>query len=135
MTVSLTAAARELVDGTNFATIATLNADGSPHNSVVWVARDGDAVLFTTTKARRKARNLAGDPRVSLSIYAVDNPYSYVEIRGVAEVTEDEDLSFQRAVSHKYTGQDPPPEPADTVRLTVRITPTKVVEFVAAPPG
>ncbi|MBO0877124.1 MAG: PPOX class F420-dependent oxidoreductase, partial [Pseudonocardia sp.] len=93
--VPLSATARNLVDGVNFATVATLNPDGSPQNSVVWVARDGDAVLFSTTTGRRKARNLARDPRVSLSIHAADDPYNYVEIRGVAEVTRDEDGTFQ----------------------------------------
>lgn len=133
--VPLTATARNLVDGVNFATIATLNPGGSPQNSVVWVARDGDAVLFSTTTGRRKARNLARDPRVSLSIHAADDPYNYVEIRGIAEVTMDEDRTFQREISHKYIGQDPPPEPSDTVRVIVRVIPLKVIDFSARPPA
>jgi PPOX class probable F420-dependent enzyme len=133
--VPLTATARDLVDGVNFATVATLNPDGSPHNSVVWVARDGDAVLFSTTTGRRKAHNLAKDPRVSLSIYAADDPYNYVEIRGLAVVTEDQDRTFQREISHKYLGQDPPPEPSDMVRVVVRIIPHKIISFSARPPA
>jgi len=129
MAITLTDTARELLDGKNFATVATLNADGSPQTSVVWVDRDGDAVEFSTTAARLKARNIARDPRVSITIFAFDNPYRTVEIRGTAELIEDSDRSGQRAINHKYMGQDPPAEPAEVVRVIVRVTPEKVVEF------
>jgi PPOX class probable F420-dependent enzyme len=130
MTVALTQIARELLDGRNFATIATLNADGSPQTSVIWVKRDGDSVLFTTTTARLKGRNLARDPRVSITIFDVRNPYRTVEIRGTAELTEDPDRILPMELSHKYLGEPPPPEPADVVRLIVRVTPEKLVELV-----
>jgi PPOX class probable F420-dependent enzyme len=67
-------ATRRLLDGRNFATVATLNPDGWPQSSVVWVLRSGDTVLFSTTKGRQKARNLARDPRVSVSIFDIENP-------------------------------------------------------------
>ena len=120
-----------LLDGKNFATVATLNADGSPQTSVMWVARDGDTVLFSTTTARLKARNMAWDPRVSISIFATENPYRTVEIRGTAELIEDPGRAVQRAISHKYLGQDPPAEPAEVVRVVVRVTPERIVEFSA----
>jgi len=49
-------ATRELLDGKNFATVATLNPDGGPQTSVVWILREGDTVVFSTTRARRKTR-------------------------------------------------------------------------------
>lgn len=122
---------KRLLDGKNFATIATLNADGSPQTSLVWVQRDGDTVLFSKTTARLKARNIARDPRVSISIFATENPYRMVEIRGTADLTEDSGRTVQRAISHKYMGQDPPAEPAEVVRVVVRVTPEKIVEFSA----
>jgi PPOX class probable F420-dependent enzyme len=66
---------RALLDAKNFATVATLSPDGSPQTSVVWIKHDGDRVLFSTTAARRKARNLARDPRVPVSIFDLENPY------------------------------------------------------------
>lgn len=72
---------RELLDGRNFATVATLNPDGGPQTSVVWVAREGDTVLFSTTAGRQKARNLTRDPRISLTVFDTANPYRTVEIR------------------------------------------------------
>jgi PPOX class probable F420-dependent enzyme len=81
--------ARRILDGKNFATVSTLNPDGAPQTSVVWFKREGEAVLFSTTTARQKARNLARDPRISLAIFDIDNPYDVVEIRGRAELAED----------------------------------------------
>lgn len=98
---------------------------------MVWVQRDGDTVLFSTSTARLKARNIAWDPRVSISIFATENPYRTVEIRGTADLTEDSGRTVQRAISHKYMGQDPPAEPAEVVRVVVRVTPEKIVEFSA----
>jgi PPOX class probable F420-dependent enzyme len=118
-----------LLDGKNFATVATLNEDGSPHTSVVWITRDGNTVLFTTTAGSRKGRNLARDPRISLTVIDAQNPYHSVDIRGATELTEDRDKSLPRRLSHKYLGEDPPTDPEHVVRLTVRVTPQKVTGF------
>jgi PPOX class probable F420-dependent enzyme len=122
---------RDLLDGRNFATVATLNRDGGPQTSVVWIAREGDTVLFSTSAGRQKARNLARDPRVSVTVFDVANPYRSVDIRGTAELTEDPDKSLPRTLSHKYLGEDPPAEPADVLRLIVRVTPRKITGFAA----
>lgn len=119
----------ELLDGNPFATVATLNPDGSPQTSVVWVMRDGDAIAFSTTERRQKARNVTRDPRVSMTIYDTANPYRTVEVRGRAQVTPDEGNVFQRAVNRKYLDDDPPPDPAGTVRVVVRVVPEKVTVF------
>lgn len=131
MATTLDAGARELLDGKNFATVATLDADGSPHTAVVWVLRDGDQVLFSTLTTRVKARNLARDPRVSLSLFDTANPYRSVDIRGTAELVLDEAKSLPKQLSHKYLDQDPPPEPDELERYIVRITPEKVTQFSA----
>lgn len=129
MAASFDDTARRLLDGKNFATVATLQPDGSPQTSVVWVTRDGDQVLFSTLAARRKARNLERDPRVSLSIFDAANPYLSIEIRGRAELTVDEAKALPVELSQKYLGEDPPNESDDEVRLVVRITPDKVITF------
>lgn len=125
--VALDAAVRELIDGRNFAVVATLNPDGGPQTSVVWVGRQQDAVVFSTTAGRKKARNLARDPRISLTVYDLANPYRSAEIRGTAELLPDPDKALPRELSQRYLGEDPPAEPADVVRLIVRITAEKVI--------
>jgi PPOX class probable F420-dependent enzyme len=129
--VTLNEAARRLVDGKNFATVATINPDGGPQTSVVWVTREGDAVLFSVLARRRKARNLARDPRVSVTVYDLANPYESVEIRGTAELVDDTERALSVALSRKYLGEDPPPEPPEDKRLIVRVVPEWVVNFSA----
>ena len=129
MAVRLNEPTRRLLDGKNFATVTTLNHDGWPQSSVVWVLREGDAVLFSTTAARQKARNLARDPRISVSIFEIENPYNSAEIRGTAELIPDEGRTLPKELSHKYLGEDPPPEPEDVIRLIVRVVPEKVNNF------
>lgn len=122
---------RRILDGRNFATVATVRPDGGPQASVVWVARDGDTVVFSTTAGRKKARNLARDPRISVSIFDAGNPYDSVEIRGTAELIPDDDKRLPYELSHKYLGQDPPlAEPGES-RLIVRVTPERLVRFTA----
>jgi PPOX class probable F420-dependent enzyme len=131
MAITFDEATRDLLDGKNFAILATLDSDGSPHTSVVWFTRDGDTLLLSTTASRLKARNIAGDPRVSLSIFETTNPYSSVDIRGTAELTVDESKALPKTLSQRYLGQDPPPEPDDVVRLIVRVLPEKLTRFSA----
>ncbi|WP_228000231.1 PPOX class F420-dependent oxidoreductase [Nocardia australiensis] len=120
---------RELLDGTNFATVATLNPDGDPQTSVVWILREGDTVVFPSTTDRQKVRNLTRDARISLTVLDTMNPYRTVEIRGTAELVEDRDRAVQREVSNKYLGADSPPDPQGTVRVIVRVIPHKVRGF------
>lgn len=129
MPATLPAAARSLLDQKTFATVATVNRDGSPQTSVVWVKRDGDALLFSALATRRKVRNLTRDARVSVSFFALEDPYHMFEVRGTAEVIDDPEKALSFELSHKYMGTDPEPEPADRKRVIVRITPERVIEF------
>lgn len=124
-------ATRALLDGANFATVATLLPGGAPQTSVVWAGREGDTVVFSTRADRQKARNLRRDPRVSVSVFDTANPYRSVEIRGTAELEEDPAKELGRRLSQKYLGEDPPPEPEEVLRLVVRIRPSRVVSFSA----
>ena len=118
---------KTIVDGRNFATIATLNADGSPQTSVVWVSRDGDDLLVSTVKGRLKDRNLRRDPRVSITVVDHENPYDYFEARGTVTFTEDGGPELINSLSLKYTGQEYTGDVGtDNVRVVVRITPAKL---------
>lgn len=120
---------RTLLDGKNFAGVATLGPDGAPQNSVVWIKREGDTVLFSSVDNRQKVRNLRRDPRISLTVFDLANPYSSAEIRGVAEILPDEAKRLPYELSHKYLGIDPPAENDDEVRVIIRVVPRKVVSF------
>ncbi|SDY66599.1 PPOX class probable F420-dependent enzyme [Amycolatopsis xylanica] len=120
---------QKLLDGKNFATVATLDADGSPHTSLVWIGTDGDAVVFSSLADRRKVRNLRRDPRISLTVSDKDNPYRSVDIRGTAELIEDPEKTLPAKLSHKYLGQDPPEEAEEKLRMIVRVTPHKITQF------
>ena len=126
MAVVLDKVTRRLLDDRNFATVATLNPDGGPQASVVWILRDGDTVLFSATADKRKVRNLARDPRISLTVFDAANPYQSVELRGTAELTQDPGKWLLRELSRKYLGEDPRPEPDEVRRLIVRVTPERV---------
>ncbi|MFI5617973.1 PPOX class F420-dependent oxidoreductase [Streptomyces sp. NPDC051567] len=114
-----------------FATVATVQPDGSPQLSVVWVTRDGDDLLFSTTVGRRKELNLRRDPRVSVIINPSDAPYTYAEVRGTADLTTEGGQELIDVLSRKYTGKDyadfNPASKDDADRVVVRVTPRKVV--------
>lgn len=117
--------ARALLDAPNHAVVTSLNPDGGPQSSVVWVRTDGDDVLFSTVKGRRKPRNFARDPRAGLLVIDPDNPYRYVEIRGRVTVTDDPDGALIQELAHKYTGEPFQDQPG-VERVIVRLTPDKV---------
>jgi PPOX class probable F420-dependent enzyme len=120
---------RKLLDGKNFATVATVNPDGGPQSSVVWILRDGDTVLFSAISTRRKVLNLTRDPRISMTVFDAADPYQSVELRGTAELTGDPGKSLPRALSQKYLGEDPPPEPDEVSRVIVRVIPERINAF------
>jgi PPOX class probable F420-dependent enzyme len=121
--------ARGWIDNNAFATVATILPNGYPQQTVVWIERDGDDLLFSTVKGRRKHLNMERDPKVSVLVYPKDNPYSYVEVRGTVEVTEEGGREFIDRLCHRYTGADryTMDDGTDNVRVVVRIRPDKVV--------
>ncbi|RIK42802.1 MAG: PPOX class F420-dependent oxidoreductase [Chloroflexi bacterium] len=100
---------RDLLDtpGT-FARLATTLPDGAPQNTVIWFRRDGDTLRMSCGRNAQKARNIRRDGRVSVVVERPADPYTFVEIRGVATVDEDAagGLEELRALSHRYIGQE-----------------------------
>jgi PPOX class probable F420-dependent enzyme len=95
---------RTLFDGRNFAVLSTLEPDGKPHSTVVWVQRDGDDLLFALPKSRRKTANLHRDPRAAVVIFDPASPYDSVQVQGTASIEDDPDGTLIDELSHKYTG-------------------------------
>ena len=122
-------AAKAWIDGHEFATIATIQPDGQPQLSVVWVARDGDDLLVSTVKGRRKHLNLERDPRATVLIYPRDSPYTYLEVRGSAAMTDEGGRELIDRLNDAYngTGRYVGDDGTDNERVVVRITPQKVV--------
>jgi len=122
MTIPLAEPTLALIDGKNYAVLATINADGSPQTSVIWIGRDDDGVLFTTVAGRVKHRNVLRDPRVSITVIDSADPEYYVELRGrVSAITQDVGRQVDTRLSWKYDGRDPAPDRPGAVRIIVRI--------------
>jgi PPOX class probable F420-dependent enzyme len=123
----LTDAARQLLDDVNPAVLGTVNPDGSPQTSVVWVCRNGDDLLISSAAGRRKERNLQREPRASLTVYDREDPLRYVEIRGQATITEDLGRELAVRLAEEYEGPSAGQEyldlPPEVVRVVIRITP------------
>jgi PPOX class probable F420-dependent enzyme len=99
---------RRLLEGRNYAHLATVLPDGSPHSVPIWVGLEGDRIAFFTQTQSRKARNLESDPRVALSLIDLENPYRSAWIRGRVVETRDDALDVIDRISQRYTGEDFP---------------------------
>jgi PPOX class probable F420-dependent enzyme len=95
---------RTLFDDKNFAVLSTLEHDGKPHSTVVWVTRDGDDILFALPRNRHKTANLKRDRRAAVAIFDPANPYRSAQVQGTATITDDPDGTLIDELSHKYTG-------------------------------
>lgn len=123
MATALSADIKTLLDGPNFAHLATLMPDSSPQSAPVWVTREADRILVTTGESSLKARNTRRDPRVALSITDLVDPYSEAQLRGrVVEWRPDRDFVAADAAARKYTGQPFPwRNPEGRVALVIEV--------------
>ena len=131
MAISFSEATLSLLDGRNYAVLATVNADGSPQTSAMWVGRDGDDLLFSTVQGRVKHRNMLRDPRVSVTVLDAADPENYVELRGRVTMTPDIGRQVDTRLSWKYDGKDPDPDKPGAVRVVVRMTVSKATGYAA----
>ncbi|MET8426878.1 TIGR03618 family F420-dependent PPOX class oxidoreductase [Nocardia sp. NPDC004860] len=125
---------REVLDGRVFATVATIQPDGSPQQSVVWVLRDGDDVLFAIGAGSRKERNLRRDPRVGVLLNPPGKPYTYAAIHGKAVLSAEGGVALRDRLALKYTGMtylEHNPDAAvmygDIPMIVVRVKPERIV--------
>lgn len=136
MAVSLNEAVRRLLDEPNVAVLATINADGSPQSSPVWVRRDGGDLVISSAQGRRKDQNIRRDPRVSLTVYDRQDPEQYAEIRGHATVAEDVGRKLAVRLAEEYQGPGAGEEflrlPPEIVRIVIRVTPERVAGYAAS---
>ena len=119
---------RDLLNGP-VAVLGTIGASGRPQLSGVWFLADGNTVKLSMNTTRQKVKNLQADPKCSLLIFDEKSPYRYVELRGDAEITPDDDYAFADKVGAKY-GADlrTRDNPGDT-RVVIAIRPNRVVAW------
>jgi PPOX class probable F420-dependent enzyme len=123
MSTPIAGRAEQLLEAKNFCNVCTLQPDGSVHAAPVWVdVKDGLAEL-NTARGRVWPRNLERDPRVTLTVLNLENPYEYVSIRGrVSEWSTEGADEHIDALAKKYLDQDSYPfrQPGET-RVIVRV--------------
>ena len=124
--------AKALIAGANFAHLATLMPDGSPQADPVWVDLEGDNIVIGSSARTLKCRNAKRDPRVALSIAAMDNPYAEAQFRGrVIEQRPDPDFATIDRLARKYTGRPFPfrQAPQNRVVLVIRVERSRTAEL------
>jgi PPOX class probable F420-dependent enzyme len=121
----VTSTNRDLLERAVVAHLATARPDGSLQSNPVWFEWDGSEIRISQVRSRQKVHNMEHDPHVALSLTDPDDPYRYLEVRGVVDRIEpDADRSFIDRLSNRYRGQDYEDEPPGTERVVVHIRPT-----------
>ncbi len=118
---------RQILAGPHLSVLATSNPDGQPQTSVIFVKQDGDDILFSTIRGRRKTNNMLSDPRVNLLVHRLPVEGSdYATVSGTVELTDDPDGSFHQVMYDIHMGgATPPPEPG-AERVVVRLKPERI---------
>jgi len=119
---------QDLLNG-QFATLGTVGPDGRPQMSEVWFLADGDTVKVSLNTSRQKTKNLLANPGVSLLLLDLAVPYRYLEIRGDAEITPDDDYEFADKVGAKYGADLRTRDNPGDKRVVVTIHPKRVVAW------
>jgi PPOX class probable F420-dependent enzyme len=116
---------RDLLDG-QFATLGTVGPDGRPQLTEVWFLADGDTVALSLNTSRQKTKNLMANPAASLFLLDLANAYRYVELRGDAEISPDDDYSFADQLGAKYNANLRDRDQPGDSRVKVIIRPLRV---------
>jgi PPOX class probable F420-dependent enzyme len=122
---AIPASYRDLLGG-QFATLATIGPDGRPQVSEVWFLADGDTVSLSLNTGRQKTKNLMANPAANLFLLDLAMPYRYLEIRGDAEISADDDYSFADRLGAKYRADLRVHDEPGQSRVKVTIRPVRV---------
>ncbi len=126
MAAALSPRHEALLKGRNYAHLATLMPDGSPHVAPVWVDVAGGVILVNTADGRVKVQNVRRDPRVALSVHDQEDPSNALVVRGViVEIADEGAEAHIDAMSRKYDGEPWQPVTGQR-RLILKIRPDHV---------
>jgi PPOX class probable F420-dependent enzyme len=116
---------RDLLDA-SVATLATLDGDGRPQQTVIWFLAESDTIRISLNTDRQKVKNLRSNPRADLLVLDLANPQRYLELRGDVEITDDTDYAFATKVGAKYAADLRAYDAPGSSRVIVTIKPTRV---------
>ena len=122
---AIPASHRDLLDG-QFATLATIGPDGRPQLSEVWFLAEDDTIGLSLNTSRQKTENLLANPAANLFLLDLAVPYRYLEIRGDAKISSDDDYSFADRVGAKYNANLRDHDQPGQSRVKVIIRPVRV---------
>jgi PPOX class probable F420-dependent enzyme len=131
MSAKLPEQVKQWIDEKTVVSVATLLPNGQPQVSPVWATYDGDDILLSTLESRQKFRNLSKDPRVSVLVFPMSDPYVYAELRGEMTMTRKGGRELIDRLALAYTGEPYPVEPPEEVRVVLRLKIDKVAGRVS----
>jgi PPOX class probable F420-dependent enzyme len=114
----------DLLEEPNIGTLGTIRPDGTVQVNPMWFEFDGETIRFSHTTYRQKYRNLKHNPSMSLSVFNLQDPYRYLEVRGrLVEEIPDPEGAFHVRLGKRYGNakQEPPADSADRVILVMSI--------------
>ena len=117
MTESADERVRAFLDDIHFATIATIDPDGTPRQAVIWYTLDGDEIVLNSAVGRRWPTNLLRDPRVSIAVTDRHDGYHWVGFSGTVTVVDDQPTAQAdiAGMARRYHADDPQ-EAEDLIR-------------------
>jgi len=126
---------KDLIKQPIVSTLATLTPNGKPHTTAIWRYYDGSHILFITSRGLQKEKNIQANPYVSIMILDPQNPYRYLEIRGVVDqITEDGAMKQLDRMTQYYTGKPtyyghivPAENKGTRTHIICKVRPVKVV--------
>jgi PPOX class probable F420-dependent enzyme len=116
---------RDLLDG-QFATLATVGPDGRPQLSEVWFLAEDDTIRISLNTSRQKTKNLLANPVATVFLLDLADPYRYLEIRGDAELSPDDDYAFADRVGAKYKANIHDHDRPGERRVLVTVRPVRI---------
>jgi PPOX class probable F420-dependent enzyme len=126
MTTTIPENFRDLLSA-DCATLATIGADGRPQLTEIWFLADDDGgIALSLNTSRQKVKNLMARPECTLFILDPAGPYRYLEVRGDAEITPDDDYEFADKLGAKYKANVRAMDQPGHRRVVVRIKPARV---------
>jgi PPOX class probable F420-dependent enzyme len=114
------------------ATLATIDPDGRPQLTVVWFLPEDGEVKLSLNTSRQKVRNLRRNPSCSVLLLDLADPHRYVELRGDAEITPDDDYAFADRLGQKYGADLRQNDRPGETRVVVTVRPSRVHAWGAA---
>lgn len=122
---SLNDSVGRILDGNHLSVLATAGTNGQPQTSVIFVKRDGDNILFSTIKGRRKTTNMLANPQVNLLLHSLE-ANTYATVSGTVTMVDDPDGSFHQVMYDLFMDGAPTPAEPGAERVIVRLTPTRI---------